>query len=412
MLGRFTVLLGICAFLAGSVLAQAAEPVRDWTLLVYMNGDNSLDTFGPVNLRQMETVGSTDHLNIVVQWASSQNGKTQRLLVKKSTDPSNVTSPIVQDLGVVDMGDYHSLEAFIEWGAANYPARHYFVDVWDHGSGWHSIEAMSTIRSRHLNPTDISWDDGSGNSITTKQLGQAIADASQSIGQKIDIYGSDACMMGMAEVAAEMKDSASYFLGSQEVEPGAGWPYDTFLQRWTSNPSLTAVQVSTALAEEYSKSYSGGSNGNSSATMAVYDLSKQDELEAAVTQLGASILKLAPEELSKVAAAANATQAFTDSDYGDLKDFANRIGENGTRGIGSENINAVMNAYQDYVISNEVTSNFASAANGVSIWLPKSQSDYSSYTALYETMNFEIRTGWGKAVEAIVNASNSTKRLR
>ncbi|MDR3606049.1 MAG: clostripain-related cysteine peptidase [Oligoflexia bacterium] len=403
----YVLLCGLC-FIYGAV-AQAAEPSqKDWTLLVYLNGDNNLDSFGTTNLEQMETVGSTDHLNIVVQWASLQNGKTQRLLVQKSTNPSSVTSPVLQDMGVVDMGDWHTLESFIEWGAKNFPAKHYFVDVWDHGSGWHAIQIEnSAVRPGHrYHPTDISWDDNSGNSITTQQLGQAIAQASQAIGQKIDIYGSDACLMGMVEVAGELRDSVSYFLGSQEVEPGAGWPYDAFLRRWTAQPDLTAAQIATALAEEYGKSYTDGSSGGSSATMAVYDLSQQDQIENAIANLKASILKLDASDLAKVTAAASSTQSFAYRDYGDLHDFVTRIGSASTRGVAPTDIEGVLTAFQNYVVSNDVTPNFNGLANGVSIWLPKNQGEFADYSSNYEAMAFEGRTGWSQALKQMYNGSS------
>ena len=103
---------------------------------MYLNGNNSLDSFGPMNLNQMETVGSTAQLNMVVQWASMQNGTTKRLLVNKDNDKNKVTSKIIQDMGPVDMGDYKNLVEFVKWGAANFPAKHYFISVWNHGNGW------------------------------------------------------------------------------------------------------------------------------------------------------------------------------------------------------------------------------------------------------------------------------------
>src|SRR4029079_1837579 len=137
--------------------AQDAAPQKQWTFLIYLNGNNSLDEFGPMNLNQAETVGSTDQINIVVQWASESAGTVKRLLVKKDNDPKKVTSPIIQDMGKVDMGDYNSLVDFVKWGAANFPAQHYFIDVWDHGSGWHSKMRSEITR-------DISIDETTGNS--------------------------------------------------------------------------------------------------------------------------------------------------------------------------------------------------------------------------------------------------------
>jgi hypothetical protein len=39
----------------------------------------------------------------------------------------------------------------------------------------------------------------------------------------LSIIGADACLMGMLEVAYEWKDRASFFVASEEIEPGDGW---------------------------------------------------------------------------------------------------------------------------------------------------------------------------------------------
>ena len=168
---------------------------KEWTVLVFLNGNNNLDSFGAVNINQMEKVGSTPDINIVVQWASYASDRTKRLYIQKGNGTSAVTSPVVEDFPRVDMGDVKTLNDFIAWGIQKYPAKHYFIDVWDHGGGWH----RGTLR-----PYDISLDEFTGHLITTKQLGQAMAQAAGLIGHKVDIYGSDACMMAMAEVATEI----------------------------------------------------------------------------------------------------------------------------------------------------------------------------------------------------------------
>ena len=111
-------------------------PVKEWTFLVFLNAKNSLDRFGDLNLKQMEEVGSTDQVNIVIQWGSLARPSVKRMLIQKSTNPNEITSPVVEDLGAVDMGSEAEFLRFLKWGAEKYPAKKYFVDVWNHGSGW------------------------------------------------------------------------------------------------------------------------------------------------------------------------------------------------------------------------------------------------------------------------------------
>ena len=197
------------------------------------------------------------------------------------------------------------------------PAKHYFLDVWDHGSGWHAIQLNSAAMAQPdhtifggFSPLDISWDDNSGNSITTQQLGQALTESAKIIGHKVDLYASDACLMAMAEVANEMADSVQIYAGSEEVEAAAGWPYDALLKRWAAKPTSTAAEIATILAEEYVKSYSGGENGTSDATYSVFDMSKLTNFAGAVSAFGAKLQKLDTNSRKAILTAATQSTAF------------------------------------------------------------------------------------------------------
>jgi hypothetical protein len=108
------------------------------------------------------------------------------------------------------MGDWKELVKFVKWAHENYPAKHYFIATWNHGSGWNR---------KKLTPNGISFDDHSGHHISTKELGLAMDEAAKIIGHKVDILGNDACLLGMIEIATELADSVDYFVGSEEVAP-------------------------------------------------------------------------------------------------------------------------------------------------------------------------------------------------
>jgi len=398
-----------------SIGALAAQPVeKDWTLLVYLNGDNDLDGFGATNIKQMETVGSTNNLNIVVQWASESAGTTKRLLVQKASDPSTVvsspTSPILADIGKTDMGDWKNLVEFIRWGVQNYPAKHYMIDVWDHGAGWHSIQAMNAGGNKHtFHATDISWDDNSGNYITTEQLGQAMSQAAQIIGHKVDVYGSDACLMAMAEVANEMADSVSYFVGSQETEPGPGWPYGDWLSQWANTAGATSDVVSKTLVDAYVKSYqTGGSNatqGTSEVTFAAYDMSKLADLDTAIAHLGKEIRSMNATDKEKLFNTAKTVQNFTDADYGDLLDFMSLISAAQVRSVAPQVVSEVQAAANAMIIGNADTSQFA-RAKGMSIWLPTDPSTYASNSARYKGLKFNLASDWGSTLDFLLQGAS------
>lgn len=370
---------------------------KQWTLLIFMNGNNSLDSYTDVNLKQIEQVGSTPGVNVVVEWASEHRGKTVRMLMQKSTTPDKIVSPVLQDMGQIDMGDYKELVSFVQWGVEKFPAEHYGIVVWDHGSGWHSIMALNKqfpSLPYNLTPFDISVDDNTGNKMTTQQLGVALQQSAALIGHPVDFYGSDACLMDMAEVAGEMQDSVIAFGGSEETEPGTGWPYQEWLSKFTADQD--GIALAKILAVQYTASYQGGSNGTSDVTFAALDLRRLQGFEKAWSDFAVQVQNLTVQERSNFLQAAQASVSFTDSDYVD----AGSLLDNVNAFVPSLKLDAVRDSMSALIQESKVTQKFQ-GASGIAIWVPKDQDTYLSYKDAYETLRFERETHWGDALKTL-----------
>ncbi len=274
---------------------------KEWTLMVFMNGKNNLSSYVHTDMNEMEQVGSTDKMNIVVEagriyqappsypnypggydgydnpWGgvvphpgwpnpdwnmppamgredaaatrSSDWTGVRRYYVLKDNDTAVTGSQLLEELPKTDMGDWNQLVQFVKWAKAKYPARKYMLVVWNHGDGWKTKSLGSQILK------GISYDDETGNGITTVQLGQALG----AMGG-LDIYASDACLMQMAEVVYELKNYAPVIIGSEETEPGDGWDYTAFLSR--VNPAnLSPEAIAKAAVEGYNASYAAKGSG-------------------------------------------------------------------------------------------------------------------------------------------------------
>lgn len=364
-MGKVFTALMLCLGLASSA-AFGAE--KEWTMLVYLNGHNSLDSFGQVNVDQMAKVGSTKDINVVVQWASTSYGKTRRVLVNKNN------AKVLEELAPVDMGDYKSLVEFVKWGVARYPAKHYFIDVWNHGNGW-KLESLTG----GMHVEDISYDDLSGHSINSQELGEAMKEAKAVIGHNVDLYGSDACLMQMVEVDYELAGSVDYVVGSEETEPGAGWVYDKLLSQWGKTPQ----EIGTTLAKTYTAAYPD-------VTMSVVDLSKMADLADSLKDL-----RIVLESSKGVAASADSALWFTFQDYVDLGDFLkNEIkADPSTKPAAA----AVQAAMKQFIVASYANGS-KSAANGLSIWIPTSS---TSDMTKYKGLAFPQATGWDSFLEKL-----------
>jgi len=379
---------------------------KEWTFLVFVNGNNNLDIMGEKNIKAMEKIGSNEHINIVVQWASLKTRKSLRLLVEKSNDPTKVSSPILQDLGLVDMGDYHALEDFIQWGVQHFPAKHYFITVWNHGNGWHIPNQENEKRCSSNVANDISYDDISGHVITTQQLGWVMTYMTKLIGHKIDIYGSDACLMSVAEVADEMSDEVNVFVGSQENEPSEGWPYDDFLAGWEATPNADAKTIAKILVDVYVAWYLK-IYPEINVTFSAIDLNQINIFKQKLKKLGEEIRQLPPATLVKLFAATKAAQSFGyNNDYKDVIDVMQQLLLISLPSTDLQLIKEVQESAKQMIIANKAVGS-DKHASGLSLWLPHYPLIFEEYRKQYANLKFAKQTDWEATLQSLLSAPNA-----
>jgi hypothetical protein len=213
-------------------LAAAAVPIEDaeWTVMIYLDGDNNLETYALMDLAEMEAVGSVDGVNVVVMMDTYSLIEGTHWYVMDSPGSSHVelVDGVYQshcdcDLvvggcpGELNMGDPDTLTYFVETAMAFAPAAHYMVDLWDHGGGWYGLCS-----------DDTGNEDGVKDSLSLDEMANGI-DAGLPDDFKLDIIASDACFMGTIEVAYECRNIGDFMVASVTTVPGFGWDYALFL---------------------------------------------------------------------------------------------------------------------------------------------------------------------------------------
>lgn len=217
--------------LARPLCQQVAPTVRSacdkqWTVLVYMNGDNDLAPYTFADLKEMMRIGSSTAVDIVVQQDTDDNEGSRRYHVQRG---ENFSDSLIAILPEQDSGKMQTLVDFLAFGVKHYPAQHYMVIVWSHGTGYAG---------------GISPDYSSGSQLSLAELNTALEylQYAHLQGRKIDIYASDACLMQSLEVIYALRQRARFIIGSANREQKHGWPYQEILQYLTTHPSRTQLQ--------------------------------------------------------------------------------------------------------------------------------------------------------------------------
>ena len=122
-------------FIGIAPLCCAKNTEKDWTFVVYIAGDNDLAYFAGRNMEEMKKIGSTHHANILVQ-LDGQGGqeKTKRLFIEKG-NAVQVNKNHVSSTQKLDFGNPTTLIDCCEWAFTDYPAKHYMLVLWNHGTG-------------------------------------------------------------------------------------------------------------------------------------------------------------------------------------------------------------------------------------------------------------------------------------
>jgi hypothetical protein len=213
-----------------------------YTILIYMVGTDleSVSHSATENIEQMETIGSTANMNVVLETGGALSpGWTtvQRRLVQQGG------FYLVEDLGALNMANASTIEDFLQWGMTNYPADKYLLVFWDHGGGPNGGYGGDEIFSHATTPIN--------------QLSLAVANAVAQTGKPFELIGFDTCLLGNAETISGLYPYTHYYVGSEDVEPGAGWQYNTFMNYINQNPTATGLTIGKEIIDGYTQQNSG-----------------------------------------------------------------------------------------------------------------------------------------------------------
>lgn len=234
--------------------------VKDWTVMVFMNAKNNLaesQFFGLVgkwaekDIDEMKKVGSTDKINVVVEYGKKGEGSKRMLILKKGLLSSG--EKIYGTYPSADMGDYKRVIDFVRWGKSTFPARKYMLIIWNHGLGWIDPNLQQHTQGTGTGSKGIAFDDETKNYIRTKQLGEILRQTGY-----VDILAMNACLMQMTEVAYEMKDLAGLIVGSEETMLATGFDYEKLLNFMNSNPNFSNEQISVFFMNWYKQFFADG----------------------------------------------------------------------------------------------------------------------------------------------------------
>ena len=366
--------LFILPVLMVSAPTLATPPVQSkWTVMVYLDADNSLESFGWTNLQLLEQVGSTNNVNFIVLM-DTLSGPASLMRV----DKGGVT--VLANWGEVDMASPATMTAFIKAAVKAAPAERYAFDSWDHGGGWRGMN----------------WDDTSSAQTGTTQF-MNMTELRQAVvagGVRFDVFAFDQCLMAQPEVAYQLTGYAKYLVFSEETIYGQGFPYDTIARDLIANPDMGGLQLSKTIVQDFAQYYDSITWANDW-TISAFDMNYMGELTTAITHFGSAQLNDLSMYRSQFKNDLSNTISYYYPYYSDLEEYAMNVyaDKQITDPAVKMAANEVVKAIGDGIVLT-INSKHNYDSHGLSIYFPQYRNSYLGLKATYEQVPFAVDSGW------------------
>ena len=389
------------SFTDTAVLRTRAGGTVAWTFMVYMGADNNLEPDGVDDFLEMSAAGSSDDVNIVVQFDripgyDTRYGDwtgTRRFYVTKgmTPDPGNA----VEDIGEANMGDGNTLRDFVSWTMEHYPAENYALILWDHGSGWEPARGAEPPPIRAIVGDDTDGHDY----MDDQEIMAALSGAGLEYdgADKLALIGFDACLMGMIEVATDMSHFAHVVVHSEETEPGGGWEYTTPLQALVDDPFKSPDQLGHDIVEAYYVSYG---NDETQSALNTRPVPFQSLLDA-IDQFALALIDHVGTDRAMYGTVRSQTQNFEGLPHYDLYDFAERIQAQSTYSDVQVAAQAVMDGVNAVVIHERHGAGWP-GAHGVAIYFDDGH--LAQYLGSDDETTFGKLTRWDQFLQIYYNS--------
>lgn len=300
---------------------------RRWTIMVYLDGDNNLESFmmedidemmrGYVEMQGMDLILLVDRIegysnDDIVLGQDFTDTRLYRISRNFYTRLDGV--PFFQDISrssvyEANMGDPATLKKFITFCKNNYPADKYGLILWNHGDGVSKGGDSTSGTNTLFNKTICMDDTDDGDVLYTAEISDGLT-----YSESVDLLGFDACLMGSIEIAYQYRPGngsfeARYMAASPPEEWGAGWDYDGILSRIKSgggdngeNDTIVALDAAKELYHDpesmtpaelcgiiVEEQFDSAGQSMSDQALSCYDLSVAASVKSAVDALAVSL---------------------------------------------------------------------------------------------------------------------------
>jgi len=255
----------------------------DWTILVYLDGDNDLAQANLRDMAEMANGSVSERLRILVQLDLPDSTPAKRYEIKEGK------TSLIADIGEVDMSAQNTLYDFLVWAKKQdvENSKYLMLVLSDHGAGWDQHAGPSPAEKVSNRALFVDWDSqGQGKNIPVLH-NHRVRDAILESNLPIDILGLDASIMGTIEAIYEFSDLAEIIISSQEVGYAEGWDYEDIFKKLSVDSSISPNSFAEIIVNSYRDYFEKGLYIDSFSNDQSYSIAahRSEKIQAVVDEL-------------------------------------------------------------------------------------------------------------------------------
>jgi Clostripain family len=417
---------------------------KEWTIMVYMAGDNNLSVDMAYALEQIKSAANnTSNINLFVYYDGLSNS-IPTLYCDFSQHKTTEAIPVnyyrsnkIKDKLISVKGDGNENSAstasilnFVDWcvkkegkNAEKKAATNYALIFSGHSLGFQSLGLFKDVKaddSMNLNDMKQMFE---RITLSAQQLEDAAkanpksveGGTTEIIGKKLALLGFDSCVMSMMEIGCQFKDITETMVASEGSIPNAGWSYAQLLLALPK--TLTPKELAATFVYQFIRQQNKFSLAEISVDIAAWDFNALNGLETSFTMLVEKLLScfnvadsVSYNQMRRLLLNVHwQCQTYMLEQNIDLGDFCQLLvkeidllkSEIDNQKIAeilklSVRCNAVINDIRKCVILTGFSGGNYQFSNGVSLFFPWSLASYEAAKPDYEKLSFVQKNDAGK----------------
>jgi Clostripain family len=284
---------------------------KEWTIMVYMAGDNNLSEDMVTGLKGMMSIAGKGNFNLIACYDSGYppiaiklydfSGDNPTTLGSNSERSSLKSEIRLKDFVIKNISsttikpevkpDFMELEKFINFVIGKYKSPKYALILSGHSDG-----VIGRTLLRDENPNFV---------LDLKKLKRILMTNlpkdDNNKRKKFDLLGFDSCLMSMLEVGYEMRNVAEVLVASEGNIPTSGWAYEEVLKDLVKNSKLSKEDFAKSIVKRYISFNSDYVVGGRSVNTSACDLSKITVLSKKINKFAKNMLSILdlPREIDR-----------------------------------------------------------------------------------------------------------------